>query len=293
MKVLVTGAAGQLGSHLCELIPAEGFELLAFSSQELDITSEQQVLTLASSEPAIIVNAAAYTAVDKAEVEFDQAYAVNEQGVANLVKLAEQLNIPLINVSTDYVFDGSAQEPYAEDQVTSPLGVYGKSKRAGEMILERSNCEFVNIRTSWVFSEHGNNFLKTMLRLGKARDALSIVADQRGCPTYAGDLARGICALLSYYQTNQALVVGHFHYAGDTEVSWFEFAKEIFSTAQSGSYLESAPALSAIATSEYPTPAARPAYSVLSSTRFQAAYGHAPSDWKVAIKTVLAVLKAQ
>lgn len=293
MKVLVTGAAGQLGSHLCEMIPAEGFELLAFSSKELDITSEQQVLALASSKPSIIVNAAAYTAVDKAEADIDQAYAVNEQGVANLVKLAERLNIPLINVSTDYVFDGSAQEPYTEDQVTSPLGVYGESKRAGEVILECSSCDFVNIRTSWVFSEHGNNFLKTMLRLGKDRDALSIVANQRGCPTYAGDLARGICAVLSYYQSNQALMVGHFHYAGDIEVSWFEFAEEIFSAAQSSAYLESTPVLSAIATSEYPTPAARPVYSVLSSGRFQAAYGHPPSDWGRAIKTVLAALRAQ
>lgn len=287
MRVLLTGASGQLGSHLCDVLPASGYDLLALNSASLDISSRDQVLARAADCPDVIVNAAAYTAVDKAESEADKAFAVNETGVANLIELAGLLDIPLINVSTDYVFDGSASEPYTEDYPTSPLGVYGESKRAGELLLESSSIPYVNIRTSWVFSEYGNNFVKTMLRLGKERESLSIVADQVGCPTYAGDLAKEIVRILDGYADEDQWVGGHFHYCGDQQVSWFEFADYIFSVAKCNGLISSKPALSPIVTKEYPTPADRPLYSVMSTEKIHSTYGCASSNWKVAIKLVI------
>ena len=287
MKILLTGAAGQLGSHLCDLLPVKGHELLAFNSAELDISSREQVLTHTADQPEIIINAAAYTAVDKAESVQDKAFAVNETGVKNLIELAQKLKIPLINVSTDYVFDGSASEPYTEGHPTSPLGVYGQSKRAGEVLLEQSDVPFVNIRTSWVFSEYGSNFLKTMLRLGKERNSLSIVSDQVGCPTYAGDLAERICVILDYYSKKNELISGHFHYCGDHPVSWFDFAEYIFEVAEREGLISNAPYLAAIATEDYPTPAARPAYSVLNTERLRHEYACLPSDWKKATLKII------
>ncbi|WP_419810556.1 dTDP-4-dehydrorhamnose reductase [Bacterioplanoides sp.] len=290
MKVLLTGASGQLGSHLREVLPVNGHELLAMDSASLDISSREQVLTCASDCPDVIVNAAAYTAVDKAESDVDKAFAVNEVGVRHLVELAKLLNIPLINVSTDYVFDGRASVPYVEDYPVSPLGVYGNSKRAGEALLESSDVLFVNIRTSWVFSEYGNNFLKTMLRLGCERDSLSVVSDQIGCPTYAGDLAVAINNILFYYSKNKTLTSGHFHYCGDQQTSWFGFAEYIFSIAKSNRVISMSPQLSPIVTKEYPTPAIRPLYSVLNTQKIRSTYGCIPSDWKSAANKVIARL---
>ncbi|AOR57985.1 dTDP-4-dehydrorhamnose reductase [Pectobacterium parmentieri] len=258
MKILLTGAKGQLGRCFQDRLPAE-WEILATDSNELDITDLERVAEVVKNfQPDAIVNAAAYTAVDKAESEPEIAESINVHGPQNLAIVATKYNVRLVHVSTDYVFDGNATEPYNEDSATNPLSVYGNTKLAGEQAVTKIAPEAIIVRTAWVFSEYGNNFVKTMLRLAKERDSLSIVNDQRGCPTYAGDLAQAIIALLEKNAEG-----GIYHYCGDEEVSWYEFAEEIFKVASKRNAISSAPILTAINTEEYPTPAKRPKYSTL------------------------------
>ncbi|UVO09729.1 dTDP-4-dehydrorhamnose reductase [Pectobacterium polonicum] len=258
MKVLLTGANGQLGRCFQDRLPAE-WEILATDSNELDITDLERVAKVVKSfQPDAIVNAAAYTAVDKAESEPEIAESINVHGPQNLAIVATKYNVRLVHVSTDYVFDGSATEPYNEDSATNPLSVYGNTKLAGEQAVTKASPEAIIVRTAWVFSEYGNNFVKTMLRLAKERDTLSIVNDQRGCPTYAGDLAQAIISLLE-----KNVEGGVYHYCGDEEVSWYEFAEQIFKVASKRNVISSAPTLTAISTGGYPTPAKRPKYSAL------------------------------
>jgi len=199
VKVLITGAAGQVGSELVKLAPA-GFEVVSYDSSELDITNAQHVQQIVAEQaPALIINAAAYTAVDKAESDAERAYAVNETGVKNLAQAALALDIPVFHISTDYVFDGTATEPYKETDPVSPIGVYGASKLAGEQVLANSGVKHIILRTSWVFGAQGNNFVKTMLRLGKERDTLGIVADQHGCPTSSASIANVLWQLAQKY----------------------------------------------------------------------------------------------
>ncbi|MGI1669186.1 MAG: dTDP-4-dehydrorhamnose reductase [Neptuniibacter sp.] len=286
-RVLLTGAKGQLGSLLLEYLREAGCEVKGGDVGELDITDLESVMRNQDWSPDIIVNAAAYTAVDNAESEEELAYAVNALGVKNLLVLSQELKSPLINVSTDYVFDGQASSPYRVEEKTSPLGVYGRTKRAGEEFLEASDHSFINIRTSWVFGENGNNFVKTMLRLGKDRDSLSIVADQRGCPTYAGDLAKAILVIVHRYRNDGFFANGHYHFCGNEEVSWFEFAETIFEVANAAGVLKRRPTLTPIPTSEYPTPAARPAYSVLDCSKISGVYDIEPSDWNNALNKII------
>ena len=286
-RVLLTGAKGQLGSLLLNYFREAGYEVKGGDVGGLNITDLESVMRIQSWVPDIIVNAAAYTAVDKAESEEELAYAVNALGVKHLLALAQALKCPLINVSTDYVFDGQASSPYRVEEKTSPLGVYGRTKRAGEEFLEASGHSFINIRTSWVFGENGNNFVKTMLRLGKERDSLSIVADQRGCPTYAGDLAKAILVIVNRYRNDGFFANGHYHFCGYEEASWFEFAETIFEVANTAGVLERSPSLTPISTSDYPTPAARPAYSVLDCSKISGVYDIEPSDWKKALSKII------
>ncbi|MCW2481609.1 dTDP-4-dehydrorhamnose reductase [Candidatus Symbiopectobacterium sp. NZEC135] len=281
MKVLLTGANGQLGRCFQDRLPAD-WHILATDFAELDITDLEQVTAaVIAFKPDAIVNAAAYTAVDKAESDVELAERINVAGPANLARVAAQHGIRLVHVSTDYVFDGNASTPYTEQSPTNPLSVYGKTKLAGEQAVSATAPDAIIVRTAWVFSEYGNNFVKTMLRLGKERDALSIVDDQRGCPTYAGDLAQVIIALL---QQNAA--GGIYHYTGDKEVSWFEFAQAIFTVAVQKSVLNKSPTLTPITTAQYPTPAHRPAYSTLASDKIKG-LGIALSDWQGALKKTI------
>lgn len=281
MKVLLTGANGQLGRCFQDRLPA-GWQILATDSAKLDITDLAQVTAaIAAFKPGAIVNAAAYTAVDKAESETALAERINATGPANLANVAAQHGIRLVHVSTDYVFDGNANTPYTEESTTNPLSVYGITKLAGERAVSATAPDAIIVRTAWVFSEYGNNFVKTMLRLGKERDALSIVDDQRGCPTYAGDLAQAIIALL---QQNAA--GGIYHYSGDKEVSWFEFAQAIFAVAVEKGLLIKAPVLTPITTKQYPTPAYRPAYSVLAGTKLKGK-NIKSSEWEKALKNIV------
>lgn len=281
MKILLTGANGQLGKCLQDRLP-QGWQMLAASSAELDITDAAQVLAAVSGfKPDAIINAAAYTAVDKAESDAARAAEVNARGPANLAQAAKSHGARLVHVSTDYVFDGTSARAYLETDATNPLGVYGRTKLEGELAIAEILPEAIVLRTAWVFSEHGNNFLKTMLRLGQDRDTLGVVADQHGCPTYAGDIA---AAILSLLVTDAA--GGIYHYCGDRTVSWHEFAAEIFRQAVVLNKLPRAPQLNAITTDQYPTPAARPAFSTLSTAKIQQA-GVQPSDWQSAIVHVL------
>jgi len=287
MKVLVTGASGQLGGVLLKKLRESDFSVVACNSSVLDITSLDSVMSFSDESPELIINAAAYTGVDIAERESQQAYNVNEAGVANLIQLARLLECPLINVSTDYVFDGNLGRPYVETDVTTPLGVYGSSKRAGELLLEKSGVRFVNIRTSWLFSKSDHNFMSTMLRLAAVRSELGIVSDQVGCPTFAGDLADAIVTICDAYICGRQMEWGTFHYSGDEEVSWYGFAHEIFEKAVQMSVLESRPKLQKLSTDQYPTVARRPQYSVLNCRKIQDVYGVRLSNWKNAITEIL------
>ncbi|MBA0198312.1 MULTISPECIES: dTDP-4-dehydrorhamnose reductase [Pectobacterium] len=281
MKILLTGANGQLGRCFQDRLPAE-WEILATDTAELDITEIEYVeQTVKQFKPDAIVNAAAYTAVDKAESEPELAAKINVTGPENLAIVTSKQGIRLVHVSTDYVFDGNATEPYSEDSATNPLSVYGKTKLAGEQAVAKISSEAIIVRTAWVFSEYGNNFVKTMLRLGKERDTLSIVNDQRGCPTYAGDLAQAIISLLE-----KNVEGGIYHYCGDEEVSWYEFSQAIFSVAVQKALLSKAPTLTPITTAQYPTPAHRPAYSALAGEKIKE-LGIALSGWKSMLKKTI------
>lgn len=282
MKVLLTGAKGQLGRCFCDRLPA-CWDILATDSETLDITDLEQVKSVvAAYRPNFIVNAAAYTAVDKAEAEYDMAALINEIGPKNLATIANEVGARLVHISTDYVFDGNATTPYMEIADTNPLSVYGKTKLNGELAVSQIQPEALVIRTAWVFSEYGNNFVKTMLRLAPGRDTLGIVADQRGCPTYAGDIAMAIISLLQKEAPG-----GVYHFCGDNEITWSEFAEIIFSSALRQGVLQQVPVINSITTAQYPTPAARPKYSVLNCEKIQCE-GVKLSSWKDRVSYVVA-----
>jgi len=281
MKILLTGASGQLGRCIQDRLP-EGWEIHAVGSAQLDIGDKAQVeQAVRAYQPDAIINAGAYTAVDKAESEPEAAARVNTQGPENLALAARDSGAKLIHVSTDYVFDGQGTRPYLETDTTNPLGVYGKTKLDGEKAVLAVLPEAAIVRTAWVFSEYGNNFVKTMVNLAEKRDALGIVSDQRGCPTYAGDLAQALITLLQVQAQG-----GIYHYGGDHEVSWFEFADRIFDVAVAEGRLAKKPVLTGVTTEEYPTPAKRPAYSVLDGEKIKA-LGVALSDWDSALKDII------
>lgn len=268
MRVLLTGAYGQLGRCLLDRVPAEWI-LLACGSAELDITDRPAVERVVKKfRPDVIINAAAYTAVDKAETDRIRAMKVNAIGPENLAIAAHQQGARLIHLSTDYVFDGSKKTPYTESDLPCPINFYGLSKWEGEKRVFSVLPDAVVIRTSWVFSEYGANFVKTMLRLAETRSEISVVNDQFGCPTYAGDLAQAIITLAS-----RAEAAGVYHYCGDVAVSWCEFAQAIFVAAQRDVLVKG------IGSALYPMAAARPANSVLNTARI-AALGVEASDWQ-------------
>ena len=287
MRILLTGKNGQLGRCFQDVLKNTNHELFAYGSAELNIADAQQVETIIQTvKPDILVNAAAYTAVDKAETDSENAYLVNAIGPELLAKQAAILGIPLIHVSTDYVFDGAAVEPYLPTDPTNPQGVYGASKLAGELNLAAACEKYIILRTAWVFSEYGNNFVKTMVRLAKERDELSVVADQYGCPTYAGDLARAILHICEQHEQSKPLAWGTYHYCGDTPTSWHGFARAIFAKAESLGVIQKRPQLKAVSSDQYPTPAKRPEYSVM-STEALSAIGVSPSDWLLAFNKSL------
>lgn len=292
MRVLVLGSKGQLGRCLSDQLDNTDFEIIQTSRVEIDVSdlaaTKDKIFII---NPSVVINATAYTAVDKAEDDQQAADLINHLAVANLASICNQLDCWLVHVSTDYVFDGMSLRPYQEDDQTNPQGVYGDTKLKGERAIQASGCKHLILRTAWVFSEYGNNFLKTMIRLGADRDELSIVGDQIGCPTYAQDIAGSIVAMLPSLESG-ILTSGILHYCGDLPVSWFEFAQEIFSEARKLG-LKTPSLLHSIETSAYPTPAARPAYSVLDCSKITANFAIHSSDWRQGIRQVLDKLQSQ
>lgn len=288
MKILVTGSQGQVGHCLSQQLSAKEWTVKTLAREQLDISDSTAVDKMVKEfAPDIIINAAAYTAVDKAETDAEAAFRINRDGPQNLAKAAHAINAVILHISTDYVFAGDASEAYQESAETAPQGVYGKSKLEGEVAVAQANPKHIILRTAWVFCEHGNNFVKTMIRLGAQRDALGIVADQVGGPTYAQDIAAALIKIAEQYNQQKDIPWGIYHFSGAPHVSWYEFARYIFNEVKRADlYEKPIPDIKPIATADYPTPAKRPANSRLDCTKIHDAFGINPSDWRVALKNI-------
>ncbi|MBB1350245.1 MULTISPECIES: dTDP-4-dehydrorhamnose reductase [unclassified Pseudoalteromonas] len=296
MKILVTGKNGQLGSELQKTCPSN-VELICFGSKELDISNAEQVNELLiTHSPDIVINAAAYTAVDKAETDTDTAYAVNEQGAANLANACKNIDAKLIHISTDFVFDGTSTMPYTASDATNPLGVYGASKLAGEQAInEILGSQATIVRTAWVYSVFGNNFVKTMLRLMAEKEQLGIVGDQVGTPTWAAGLANMLWALVAKASSEQVLNIENtatiLNWTDAGVASWYDFAVAIQELAIEQGLLAKSIPISAIPAASYPTPAKRPAFSVLNKAQAEEISGVKTVHWRAQLKAMLTELK--
>ncbi|MGQ7794067.1 dTDP-4-dehydrorhamnose reductase [Faunimonas sp. B44] len=282
-RLLVVGRSGQLARCLARAKAPDGWQIVCHGREDgLDLASaEASAAAFRAEAPDVVVNAAAYTAVDRAESEPDAAYAINRDGPAALARLCAAAGIPLIHISTDYVFDGSKSGPYLEDDPIRPLGVYGASKAAGEAAVRDLLPAHVILRTSWVYSPFGTNFVKTMLRLGATRTELSVVADQRGCPTSADDLARAVLTIADRFGRGPPATYGTYHAAGSGETTWWDFARFVFASAAPW---QSPPEVHPIATADYPTPASRPANSRLDCSRLSSVFGLRLPDWQPSVR---------
>ena len=289
MKVLVLGCKGQLGRCLNDQLINTNYKVTYTSRDQIDVADfEETRIKITYIAPDVIINASAYTAVDKAENDKVTADLINHLAVDNLAAICFELGCWLIHISTDYVFDGKSTAPYLELDKTNPQGVYGHTKLDGEFAIQSSGCKYLIIRTAWVFSEYGDNFLKTMLRLGTVRDELSIVGDQIGCPTYAQDIAKAIITMMTQV-SKKSSASGTYHYCGDQLCSWYEFARVIFEEARI-SGLQTPSLIHSIRTSDYPTAAERPGYSSLNCQKIKNTFGVNTSDWKLGVKNVLSNL---
>jgi dTDP-4-dehydrorhamnose reductase len=274
--LLLTGGSGQVGRALRQA-PPEGFEVVAPTRAELDLADPASVRRWVGARPwAAIVNAGAWTAVDAAETQASEAWAANALGPAALARASGEAGIPLVHISTDYVFDGGLDRPYREDDPVGPTSVYGASKAAGEVAVAALNPRHVILRTAWVFSPWGANFVRTMLRLAETRDALSVVADQHGCPTSALDIAAAVGTVCTRLSGNEA-PSGVFHFAGAGETTWFGLASRVFETAAAAG--RKTPVLTPIATADWPTPVRRPVNSRLDTAAFTRTFGQSPRPW--------------
>lgn len=289
-NVLVTGGNGQLGNELKKLTDRLNlpFRFLFTDVNELDVTDREQVTGFVRDHRILyIINCAAYTAVDKAETDAETAYAINEKAVENIAIAAKQEGAKVIHISTDFVFDGRSEIPYTENMEPHPLSVYGNSKFKGEEALQAVGGEWIIIRTSWLYSEYGNNFVKTMIRLMKERDRLTIVDDQRGSPTYAADLAEMIVHILQFSEEVE-WKTGIYHFSNRGETSWFGFAEEIKRLAGIDR-CELVP----VKTHEYGAPAPRPAYSVMDLSKICAAFHVEIPEWKEALGRCIGELRVK
>ncbi len=290
MRVLITGCHGQVGYCLTEqLKDTECTTVLALDKEHLDITNQDKVnAAVAEFQPTIIINAAAHTAVDKAEEEIDLSYAINRDGPKYLAQAAQNVGAAILHISTDYVFEGNKVGMYVESDSTNPQGVYGESKLAGEIAVAEACEKHIILRTAWVFGENGNNFVKTMLRLGATRDALNIIGDQYGGPTYAGDIAKALILISKCITQGDKIEYGVYHYSGLPHVSWYEFADVVFNIAKKQGVIVKKPSLTNITTEQYPTPAKRPCNSRLNTNKITHAFSIEASDWKTALNNIKA-----
>lgn len=281
MKVVITGAGGQLGKELCCSSPV-GVDFQAFTASELDIVDQAAVYeTIGALKPDLIINTAAYTDVDRAESESATAYAVNSDGVGFLAEAARKTGARLIHISTDFVFDGRGCRPYLPADKPAPLGVYGASKWSGEKRLAALLSDSLIIRTSWLYSGHGRNFVKTMLRLMNERRELGVVSDQIGTPTWARELAIGI------WRSVDLGIAGTHHWTDSGIASWYDFAVAIYEEAQILGILQNEISIKPIRTRDYPTPARRPSYSVLDKDSMVDRLNYIPPHWRVNLRKML------
>jgi dTDP-4-dehydrorhamnose reductase len=299
MRILVTGKDGQLGRSIHKVISVNAEidndygsnEFIFVGRRELDLSNDSNINHYFNSNNKfdIIINCAAYTTVDKAEEESELANKINHLAVKKIAEIANKQESKLIHISTDYVFDGESNKLYTETDITNPINVYGKTKLAGEKALQDiMSTDAIIIRTSWVYSEYGNNFVKTMLRLGKERNELSVVSDQIGSPTYATDLAEVILGIINnkdYQDKNQSTQVCH--YSNKGEISWYEFAKEIFKLTEVDCKV------SPITTEQYPTPARRPMNTIMDKNKITKAFSVDTPDWKKSLNTCMTILREQ
>ena len=297
MRILVTGKNGQLGRSIYKIVnTANGDnlfpnEFIFVGREELDLSSESSISHYFDSNDRfdVIINCAAYTAVDKAEVEQELANQVNHLAVKQLATVANRQKAKLIYLSTDYVFDGESDKPYVEKDEANPINIYGKTKLAGEDSIQKiMPTDAIIIRTSWVYSEFGNNFVKTMLRLSKERDEINVVSDQIGSPTYATDLAGAILEIIKskeFREENQTTQI--YHYSNEGEINWYEFAKEIFKIAKVDCKVNP------ITTQQYPTPAQRPKNTLMNKAKIAKTFSVGISDWKESLNTCMSILKEQ
>lgn len=288
MRVVVTGREGQVARSLVEKGTAAGHEVVLVGRPELDLRGDGDriVAAIENAAPDVVVSAAAYTQVDKAESEPELAFAVNEGGARAVARSAHRIGVPVIHLSTDYVFDGSKPSPYVEDDVTGPVSIYGASKLAGEQAVRAEHGNSAVLRTAWVYSPFGRNFVRTMLRLAEERDEVRVVADQRGNPTSALDIAEGILVVAANLLASaDPGLRGTFHMTSAGEASWADFAEGIFDA--SAEHCGPVAAVTRIGTADYPTPARRPANSRLDSSRLGQAHGVCLPDWRASVKEVV------
>ncbi len=284
MKVLITGSQGQLGQCLVKAFSThKNVNVITCNKQQLDITDEQAVSAkLMDCKPDIVINTAAYTAVDNAEKEIELAFSINALALKYLAQASEKINATLIHISTDYVFDGEKSSAYNEADATNPQSVYGASKLAGEVDVVQHCTKHIILRTAWVFSEFGNNFAKTMMKLSHL-EQLNIVADQIGAPTNANDIAQALVTICEEIISNKDVNWGVYHYSGEPYCSWFDFAQQIFITAKDEGVIKQSPNLNGIPTAQYPTAAKRPKNSRLDNTKIKNAFDVQSSDWKASL----------
>ncbi|MBU0995412.1 MAG: dTDP-4-dehydrorhamnose reductase [Proteobacteria bacterium] len=287
MKLLITGSSGQLGHALSRISKIQHIDIFEGDLPHFDIldapNTEKKVLFF---QPDIIINAAAYTLVDQSENEADKAFAINQDGPATLAGICRTKRIPLIHISTDYVFDGKKGTAYIEDDPVSPLGVYGKSKEAGEKEIRKRLTEHVIMRTSWLYGIHGNNFVKTMLKLGKERDVVRVVSDQKGSPTCAEDLAEAIINVAKKILSRKPSRWGTYHYCNSGVISWYEFAQSIFQIAACYDTFKVDQVIP-ITTAEYPTLTTRPPFSALNCEKIRKNFDIEQKPWKESLEQTI------
>lgn len=289
MKILCFGQTGQVATELVRQAPLIGAEIVALGRDRADLTDPAACARLIEATDAdIVVNAAAYTAVDAAETDRATAMTVNGDAPGAMARAAAIRGLPFLHISTDYVFDGAGTRPWREDDPVAPLGAYGATKLEGERQVTAAGGPHVILRTAWVFSAHGKNFVKTMLRVGADRDSLNVVDDQRGGPTAAHEIARALLAIAASFHEGRGQS-GIFHFAGSPACTWADFAEAVFAA----SHMTKKPQVNRIPTSAYPTPARRPANSVLDCTRIREAYSIGQPDWRTGVRSVVSELEKQ
>jgi dTDP-4-dehydrorhamnose reductase len=293
VKLLILGANGQVGREFSELSKKTDYQIICMDRKEIDLTDDEQICNVLSAmSPDVVINCAAYTAVDRAEVEPDLAFRVNARALKVLAKTCAINNFALIHISTDYVFDGHGEIPFKESDPTAPTGVYGKTKLAGENAIRTALNDHVILRTAWVFGEHGNNFVKTMIRAGATKEELGIVSDQWGSPTSARGIAECCLNISGKIASDRSNITwGTYHYSGLPYTSWYGFAETIFTQAMDIGLINDRPKLRAIDSVNFPSIAKRPANSRLDCTKLYDEFGVSPDEWIQQLSSVLEALK--